>query len=123
VQGVDMCDAPEADVRHALGPDFPKHPLRKIVCVGALTPEGWVLRSGRKGEAGRCQQDTRRSPATASSAINHCASRPQDSLPDAADAGGRWRLAIEKMDKSGVYNRPQGMTPDRGGGRRHNQAI
>jgi hypothetical protein len=38
-------DAPEADVRQALGPDFPKHPLHKIACIGALIasrqPEGW----------------------------------------------------------------------------------
>jgi predicted PolB exonuclease-like 3'-5' exonuclease len=37
--------APEADVRDALGPGFPKHPLHKIVCIGALVasgqPEGW----------------------------------------------------------------------------------
>jgi 3'-5' exonuclease len=37
--------APEADVRDALGPGFPRHPLHKIVCIGALVasrqPEGW----------------------------------------------------------------------------------
>jgi 3'-5' exonuclease len=37
--------APEAEVREALGPGFPKHPLHKIVCIGALVatcqPEGW----------------------------------------------------------------------------------
>ena len=34
-----------ADVRQALGPGFPKHPLHKIVCIGALIGgrgvEGW----------------------------------------------------------------------------------
>jgi hypothetical protein len=33
------------EVREALGPGFPKHPLHKIVCIGALVasrqPEGW----------------------------------------------------------------------------------
>ena len=42
---LDLGDAPEADVRQALGPDFPKHPLHKIACIGALIasrqPEGW----------------------------------------------------------------------------------
>ena len=36
-------NATDADVRYALG--FPKHPLHKIVCIGALVgsrqPEGW----------------------------------------------------------------------------------
>jgi predicted PolB exonuclease-like 3'-5' exonuclease len=37
--------ATEAEVREALGPGFPKHPLHKIVCIGALVAsrqaEGW----------------------------------------------------------------------------------
>jgi hypothetical protein len=37
--------ATEPEVRDALGPGFPKHPLHKIVCIGALVasrqPEGW----------------------------------------------------------------------------------
>jgi 3'-5' exonuclease len=37
--------AAEAEVRQALGEGFPKHPLHKIVCIGALVasrqPEGW----------------------------------------------------------------------------------
>ena len=37
--------AAEAEVREALGGGFPKHPLHKIVCIGALVasrqPEGW----------------------------------------------------------------------------------
>jgi 3'-5' exonuclease len=37
--------ATEAEVRDALGPGFPKHPLHKIVCIGALVAsrqaEGW----------------------------------------------------------------------------------
>jgi hypothetical protein len=33
---LDMGEATEADVRQALGSGFPKHPLHKIVCIGAL---------------------------------------------------------------------------------------
>jgi 3'-5' exonuclease len=44
---LDLGDASEADVRQALGSDFPKHPLHKIVCIGALIasrqPEGWRI--------------------------------------------------------------------------------
>lgn len=40
-------DAPEAEVRAALGPGFPKHPLHKIACIGALIasrqPDGWQI--------------------------------------------------------------------------------
>jgi predicted PolB exonuclease-like 3'-5' exonuclease len=42
---LDLGMANEAEVREALGPGFPKHPLHKIVCIGALVacrqPEGW----------------------------------------------------------------------------------
>jgi predicted PolB exonuclease-like 3'-5' exonuclease len=42
---LDLGGAPEAEVRAALGSGFPKHPLHKIVCIGALVasrqPEGW----------------------------------------------------------------------------------
>ena len=42
---LDLGDADDADVRYALGSGFPKHPLHKIVCIGALIasrqPEGW----------------------------------------------------------------------------------
>ena len=42
---LDMGDAADADVRYALGSGFPKHPLHKIVCIGALVAsrqaEGW----------------------------------------------------------------------------------
>jgi predicted PolB exonuclease-like 3'-5' exonuclease len=38
-------NAPEAEVREALGSSFPRHPLHKIACIGALIasrqPEGW----------------------------------------------------------------------------------
>src|SRR5215475_12555836 len=38
-------DAPREEVRAALGPGFPKHPLHKIACIRALIatrqPEGW----------------------------------------------------------------------------------
>jgi hypothetical protein len=33
---LDPSNAPEAEVREALGSSFPKHPLHKIACVGAL---------------------------------------------------------------------------------------
>ena len=42
---LDLSNAPETEVREALGPGFPKHPLHKIACIGALIasrqPEGW----------------------------------------------------------------------------------
>ena len=44
---LDMGEATEADVRQALGSGFPKHPLHKIVCIGALIAsrqtEGWRI--------------------------------------------------------------------------------
>jgi hypothetical protein len=44
---LDMSNASEAEVREALGPGFPKHPLHKIACIGALIatrqPEGWRI--------------------------------------------------------------------------------
>ena len=44
---LDLGDAPKADVRQAMGSGFPKHPLHKIVCIGALIasrqPEGWRI--------------------------------------------------------------------------------
>jgi 3'-5' exonuclease len=44
---LDLGDAPEAEVRQALGSAFPKHPLHKIVCIGALIAsrrfEGWQI--------------------------------------------------------------------------------
>jgi 3'-5' exonuclease len=42
---LDRPNATEAEVREALGPGFPKHPLHKIACIGALVAtrqsEGW----------------------------------------------------------------------------------
>jgi 3'-5' exonuclease len=42
---LDLPNATDAEVREALGTTFPKHPLHKIVCIGALIasrqPEGW----------------------------------------------------------------------------------
>jgi 3'-5' exonuclease len=42
---LDLGTASEPEVREALGPGFPKHPLHQIVCIGALVasrqPEGW----------------------------------------------------------------------------------
>jgi hypothetical protein len=44
---LDLGGATETEVREALGPGFPKHPLHKIVCIGALVasrqPEGWRM--------------------------------------------------------------------------------
>jgi 3'-5' exonuclease len=44
---LDMGNASEAEIREALGPGFPKHPLHKIACIGALIasrqPEGWRI--------------------------------------------------------------------------------
>ena len=44
---LDLGAATETEVRDALGPGFPKHPLHKIVCIGALVasrqPEGWRM--------------------------------------------------------------------------------
>src|SRR5215468_3894525 len=46
---LDLSNAPEPEVREALGPGFPKHPLHKIACIGALIasrqPEGWRVDS------------------------------------------------------------------------------
>jgi predicted PolB exonuclease-like 3'-5' exonuclease len=40
-------NASETEVREALGSGFPKHPLHKIVCIGALIanrqPDGWQV--------------------------------------------------------------------------------
>jgi predicted PolB exonuclease-like 3'-5' exonuclease len=42
---LDLGDAPETKVREALGSAFPKYPLHKIACIGALIAshqsEGW----------------------------------------------------------------------------------
>jgi predicted PolB exonuclease-like 3'-5' exonuclease len=44
-----MEGAPDEEVRAALGPGFPKHPLHKIACIGALVgerqPEGWQVQA------------------------------------------------------------------------------
>lgn len=44
---LDMKGAIDGDVRAALGSGFPKHPLHKIVCIGALVAsrqsEGWQI--------------------------------------------------------------------------------
>jgi predicted PolB exonuclease-like 3'-5' exonuclease len=44
---LDLGAAPEVKVRAALGSGFPKHPLHKIVCIGALVAsrqsEGWRI--------------------------------------------------------------------------------
>jgi 3'-5' exonuclease len=44
---LDLGNAPEVEVREALGAGFPKYPLHKIACIGALIasrqPEGWRI--------------------------------------------------------------------------------
>jgi predicted PolB exonuclease-like 3'-5' exonuclease len=44
---LELSNATDAEVREALGPGFPKHPLHKIACIGALIatkhPEGWRI--------------------------------------------------------------------------------
>jgi hypothetical protein len=46
---LNMEHAADEDVRTALGDGFPKHPLHKIVCIGALVAErqmaGWEVRA------------------------------------------------------------------------------
>ncbi len=41
--------ATDEEVRTALGPGFPKHPLHSIACIGALVadrhPAGWQVRA------------------------------------------------------------------------------
>jgi 3'-5' exonuclease len=58
---LDMEGAPENEIRTALGPGFPKHPLHKIACIGALVAdrlaEGWQIQAlgaphiGQRSEA------------------------------------------------------------------------
>jgi 3'-5' exonuclease len=42
---LDLPKATDSEIREAIGPGFPKHPLHKIACIGALIasrqPEGW----------------------------------------------------------------------------------
>ena len=53
---LNLPNASDVEVREALGQGFPKHPLHKIACIGALVasrqPEGWQVdalgASGRK---------------------------------------------------------------------------
>jgi 3'-5' exonuclease len=44
-----MEGAPDEELRAGLGPGFPKHPLHKIACIGALVaerqPEGWQVQA------------------------------------------------------------------------------
>jgi predicted PolB exonuclease-like 3'-5' exonuclease len=46
---LNMEGAADEDVRDALGSGFPKHPLHKIACIGALVaerqPEGWQVQA------------------------------------------------------------------------------
>ena len=58
----DMGGASDAEVREALGSGFPKHPLHKIACIGALVasrqPEGWrvdALGAPHTGERSEAQ--------------------------------------------------------------------
>src|SRR5436305_8829656 len=47
-----MEGAPDEEVRAALGSGFPKHPLHKIACIGALVAE-------RQPEGGRSRRSAR----------------------------------------------------------------
>jgi predicted PolB exonuclease-like 3'-5' exonuclease len=56
----DLGDASDVEVREALGSGFPKHPIHKIACIGALVasrqPEGWRIdalapHTGERSEA------------------------------------------------------------------------
>jgi hypothetical protein len=53
---LDMPNATEREVREALGEGFPKHPLHKIACIGALVaskePEGWPSGRARRTPLG-----------------------------------------------------------------------
>jgi 3'-5' exonuclease len=44
---LDLSNATDAEVREALGTGFPKYPLHKIACIGALIasrqPDGWRI--------------------------------------------------------------------------------
>jgi 3'-5' exonuclease len=44
---LNLGSAPDAEIRQAMGDSFPKHPLHKIACIGALIasrqPEGWRM--------------------------------------------------------------------------------
>jgi predicted PolB exonuclease-like 3'-5' exonuclease len=58
----DLGDASDAEVREALGSGFPKHPLHKIACIGALVAsqqsEGWrvdALGAPHTGERSEAQ--------------------------------------------------------------------
>jgi predicted PolB exonuclease-like 3'-5' exonuclease len=58
----DLGDASDPEVRDALGSGFPKYPLHKIVCIGALVasraPEGWrvdALGAPHTGERSEAQ--------------------------------------------------------------------
>src|SRR4051812_35111986 len=46
---LNMERAPDEEVRAALGSSFPKHPLHKIACIGALVadrqPQGWQIQA------------------------------------------------------------------------------
>ncbi len=46
-RSLDMLDSDPSEVRDKIGTDFPKHPLHKIVCIGALvssrTTSGWQV--------------------------------------------------------------------------------
>jgi predicted PolB exonuclease-like 3'-5' exonuclease len=57
---LDLGDASEADVREALGSGFPKHPLHKIVCIGALIAcrqaEGWRIDALGAPHIGECTE-------------------------------------------------------------------
>jgi hypothetical protein len=46
---LDLSNAPDVEIRNALGSGFPKHPLHKIVCVGAPS-QSLNQQAGSSGE-------------------------------------------------------------------------
>jgi hypothetical protein len=72
-----MGGSAETDARQALGEGFPKHPLNKIACIGALVanrqPNGWrvdALSAPHVGER-RGRPDQRLCPKGRTIAASH----------------------------------------------------
>jgi hypothetical protein len=64
---LDMRNASEAEVREALGPGFPKHPLHKIACIG-----GGFSCSCRPVRKGSTSQASPVIPECGGSGFIHC---------------------------------------------------
>ncbi len=83
---LDLGHATDEEVRQAIGPGFPKHPLHKIVCIGALIASrlsvGWRLDA-----LGAPLLGERPEPKS-----------PQDSQPSSLCGGGDCAAAIRHRD-------------------------